>query len=290
MKLLVGGGQTDVELNLLLLAHSLEKGMSLPSPKPGFGYDKAVSLLDALEAYRADSMDENRYAFVEGVSVLGVYIANTDNDMSFLIDRYKNLSADVSLNHAGFDVVSDMDFLYEKVNTKQGEFFIRSRHSIRSYENICVDKTIIRKVLELASCAPSACNRQPVKVYVSSKPDKVEAVSGLILGNKGFEDEVPNWAIVSIDKKLFNYGEPLQWYINGGIYLSYIVEAFHAYHIGSCIFQTPMNNSNTMKLRDLISIPKNEAIIAAIGFGYAKKQNKIVVAQRRPVDEILVEF
>lgn len=273
----------------MLLAHSLEKGMSLPAPKPGFGYDKAISLLNELESYRKAGLNEERYAFTEGLGVFGAYMFFTDNDMTIFEKRYQALLEGKELPKAGFDVV-DMDAIYGRLDLEQNQYFIQSRHSIRSYEKQSVDAETLQKVIELASCAPSACNRQPTKVYVTTEPGKVKEVSTLIPGNKGFEDEVPNWAIVTADRRLFNTGEPLQWYINGGIYLSYLIEAFHVYHIGSCIFQIPVGHSNTPAIRRAASIPQNEAIIAAIGFGYAKRENKFVSATRRPVDEVLVKF
>lgn len=273
----------------MLLAHSLEKGMSLSNPRPGFGYDKAISLLNELELYRISGLNENRYAFLESLSVLGAYMLFTDNDMTLFEKRYQALSEGKELPHSGFDS-ADMDAIYARLDLEQDLYFIQSRHSIRSYEKRSVDAETVHKVIELASCAPSACNRQPVKVYATSEPEKVKAVSLLIPGNKGFEDEIPNWAIVTTDRCMFNTGEPLQWYINGGISLSYLIEAFHAYHIGSCIFQIPASHSNTPAIRKMASIPKNEAIIAAIGFGYAKRENKFVSAARRPVDEVLVKF
>ena len=288
LKIYPGGG-TGVELNLLLLAHSLEKGMSLPAPSSGFGYNKAIALLNELELYRKEGLNEDRYAFLESLSVLGSYMSFTDNDMTPFEKRYRALSEGKKLPKSGFDTVN-MDAIYSGLDLEQNQYFIRSRHSVRSYEKRSVDAETLRKVLELVSCAPSACNRQPVKVYVTVEHEKVKAVSALIPGNKGFEDEVPNWAIVTVDKGMFNLGEPLQWYINGGIYLSYLIESFHVYHIGSCIFQIPASHSNTPAIRRVAAIPKNEAIIAAIGFGYAKRENKFISATRRPVDEVLVMF
>ena len=284
-----GGGGTGTEVNLLLLAHALEKGMGMPFPRPKFGSDKADALLELLEEYHSKGLDEYRYAYREALGVLGAYFTYTDNDMELYEERFRSLANSLSLNHSGFDLIN-IDALYDGLNTEQDQYFIRSRHSIRSYDKRTVDAEILRKVIELASCAPSACNRQPVKVYATTEFTKVVAVSSLIPGNKGFEDEIPNWAIVTADRRMFGSSEPLQWYINGGIYLAYLVQSFHAFQIASCIFQIPATHSDTPKLRSLIGVPDNEAIIAAVGYGYAKKGNKVLVAARRPVDEVLVLF
>lgn len=196
--------------------------MGLPNPRPKFGYEKAAALLELLEKYHDDGLDEHRYAYVESLSVIGAYISFTDNDIGSMEARYKALAMNVEKNHAGIDIVN-MDKIYGGLDLEQDQYFIQSRHSIRSYEKQPADAETVQKVIELACCAPSACNRQPVKVYVTTEPEKVKAVSALIPGNKGFEEEIPNWAVVTTDRQIFGTSEPLQWYVNGGIYLSYLV-------------------------------------------------------------------
>lgn len=286
----LAGRGTGAEVNILLLAHALEKGMGLPSPRPGFGAEKAEALLEALEGYKGSGLDCSAYAFIEGVSVLGAYYSYTDNDTEKYRKRFHAVSVGIELNHAGIHSVADIYETYNKIDCSQIEYFFSSRHSIRSYDKKQVGDDVIRNLLLIASHAPSACNRQPAKVYISTNPETVAKVSRLIPGNKGFEDEVPNWAIVTVSRDLFNEGEPLQWYINGGIYLSCLVGAMHACHLGSCIFQIPMIHPDTPKLRELASIPENESIVAAVGFGYPKKENRFLAAARRPLEEVLVRF
>lgn len=246
-------------------------------------------MLDLLEEYHNNGWDERRYAYIEGLSVLDAYMSFTDNDTEPLKVRYKALVLDAGKSHSGFDVV-DMDTIYDRLDLEQNQYFIQSRHSVRCYKKQSVNVEIMQKVIKLASRAPSACNRQPVKVYVTTDPERVKEVSMLIPGNKGFEDEIPNWAVVTADRKMFGTSEPFQWYVNGGIYLSYLVQSFHAYHIASCIFQIPASHPDTPKLRSLAGVQENEAIIAAVGFGYPKKETKVLAAERRPVSEILVKF
>ena len=38
-----------------------------------------------------------------------------------------------------------------------------------------------------------------------------------------------------------------------------------------------------------MKIPKQEAIIAAVGFGYPKNENKVLVASRRPIRETKIK-
>ena len=290
MKYELGGG-TDAEVNLLLLAHSLEKGMGIPSPRPGFGYEKAKCLCTKLEEYIANGNDRSRFAFREGVSVLDAYIQYTDNDCSEFKDSFDKIKNTVKSScSAGIKSCDAMSEIYRLLDKEQIEYFISSRHSIRSFEDKPVDETVLRDAIEMAIHAPSACNRQPEKIYFTSDHIKSDQIKMLIPGNKGFENEIFNWAIITEDRCLFGLNEPLQWYVNGGIFLAYFVQSLHAYGIGSCIFQIPATHENTPKLRALLSIPEREAIIAAVGLGYPEEKNKFLAAERRPVDEVLVKF
>ena len=51
-----------------------------------------------------------------------------------------------------------------------------------------------------------------------------------------------------------------------------------------------MLHPNTPKLRSLASIPENESIVAAVGFGYPNRENRFLAATRKPLEEVLVEF
>ncbi|KAB8288236.1 Nitroreductase family [Bifidobacterium avesanii] len=280
----------NINTMILLLAHSLEKGMGLPNPRPGFGLQKAKRLLDLLQEYHANSTTTDTYVFTEGVSILGKYLASTENDISALIPRYQQLSKSIKQLPAGFENITDMNMIYKNLDTQQISYFISSRHSIRHYLQQPVPKETLQRVVALAEHAPSACNRQPVYVHYTTTPKIVHKINQLIPGNKGFENEVPNWALITADRDAFGHIEQLQWFVNGGIFLSYFVEALHAYHIASCIFQIPVAHPNVPKLRQLANIPDNEVIIAAVGFGIPAKHNKVLATARKPVNEVLIEI
>lgn len=287
----LNGGGTGIEADLLLVAHALEKGMGLPRPRSKFGLEKAEKLLSMLEVYYSNGLDTQRYPFVESLSVLNVYLKFTDNECKELKVRCQRLCDNCCKQiPAGTSVISNMEELYNGLNIEQIVYFIQSRHSIRSFQKEKIDTRVISKVVDLAQNAPSACNRQPVMVHWTCDPEKVKEIDHLIPGNKGFEGEIPNWAIITADRKMFGSSEPLQWYVNGGIYLAYFVEALHAFKLGSCIFQIPATHPDTPLLRIAASIPENEAIIAAVGFGYPESPNKYLAATRKPADEVLVEF
>lgn len=280
-----GGGQ-PIELTLLLLAHSLEKGMGIENPRKGFGREKAASLIECLRKCE----DKSSYAYRESLSVLGAYIEFSEKSGSVdqsLISAYEELSVQVSEGDkypAGYELYTPQD-IYDNIHTDGVQRFLCSRHSVRAFENEPISEKTMESILAMAATAPSACNRQPIKVYWTSDRDKVAAIDALIPGNKGFEGQIPNWAIITVDRGMFGNTECLQWYVNGGIYASHFVLACHANHIGSCIFQLPIAYESIDRIRQVAHIPNNYAIICAVGFGKPKTQVKRLMASRKPIGD-----
>jgi len=278
--------------DMLLLAHSLEKGMGIENPKQGFGIIKAGQLVDLLSQYSSGAGKESDFEYIEGVSVLRKYLeysSDTGTDVKLIAKKAEMLFDTDSSYKAGAEWIN-MPQLYEKMDQKAAEYFIKSRHSIRSFKDIKVDEWDIREASKLAQMAPSACNRQPSKVYWTTDCETVQKINDLIPGNKGFEQAIPNWAIITVERSFFNRSEYFQWYVNGGIFVAYFTEGLHANKIGSCIFQIPVDCENAPLIRKLAKIPDTEAIIAAVGFGYAKDDTRILSAARRMSDETMVKF
>lgn len=146
-----GGGGTGVEVNLLLLAHALEKGMGLPHPRSKFGMEKAENLLKRLEEYRSQGGNLHRYAFVESLSVLSAYLEFTDNECDTLRERRQALCAVSGQTiPSGAVQIPNIEDIYKALDPEQIKYFISSRHSIRSYRPAAVDAGIVRKAIELA--------------------------------------------------------------------------------------------------------------------------------------------
>ena len=116
--------------------------------------------------------------------------------------------------------------------------------------------------------------------------EKNKAVSRIVPGNTGFEDEIPNFLIITSAKNYFGVFEYNQWYVNGGIFLGYLRLALHIVNLGSCIFQWGLR-ADEKSLRQLCHIPKSEAIVAIVGIGHYAEQSFCIKAQRKSVEEYI---
>lgn len=293
--------QAFFENSMLVEVHSVEKGLGLRNPQPGHSSKQVINLLNKMFGYIGRGYDVNRFAFSETFRIITAYV---DFQKEFDVSKFTAYSeierkynklcerlgeAYVNNNRntlcAGSHIVSNEELL---LGTQYDfDAFISSRHSIRMYEKRPIDSGTLQRIVELANKAPSACNRQPTEIYFSSKKEVVDKIDSLITGSNGFKGETPNYMVVTTDRSRFHTVEQFQWYINGGIYLSFLTLAMHSLGIGSCIMQWKAFYKTEDELKKLLGIGKTEAIVAIVACGYYQGDARCIYAQRKPIGETL---
>lgn len=284
------------EARMLIIAHSLEKGMGLKDTKMGYGKRNAHKLCDALIVFQNKHPSSIKFCFIESFGILEAYIdfQNKEKvDITDIEQKYMVLASGITseqrsilnANLFGMRIIPKAEILMDD-NSCHGLF--SARHSARDFDDSPLTSAIIDQAVALANNAPSACNRQPVKVYCALGREKAKVVNNYLTGNKSFTDNVNNFAIITCDRAYFAGDEQFQWYINGGIYLAYFVNALHSLGIGSCIMQWFAFSKNEKALKELFGISKSEAIIAVVCMGYYSNESKYLCAQRKNPNETVI--
>lgn len=286
-----------LETQILLTAHSLEKGMGLKESRSGFGYAKAQNLVNHLRTYIQKKGKYNHFSFLEGLVTLKGYLHfQKEKGVSFSDIEEAVVEFESKLSVEEVDRLSQMKCGYHIIESSQMleaaqmdfDRFTSLRHSVRAFQDTLVDIKTIQKAIEIANRAPSACNRQPIKVYCNQTVNQAREIDQLLTGTTGFKNMVNNFAIITSDRFYFAGTEQLQWYINGGIYLSYFTLALHSLGIGHCILQWFAFYKTEKQLKKLLGISDEEAIIAVVALGYLPNEVKCIYAQRKTVEETLV--
>lgn len=293
--------EVDFKSRMLLQVHRIEKGLGLEDCEPGHSIVVAEDLIFRMKEYIKNGYNIEDYAFKETFAVLNAYINYQrkygDQDwppLKGLERRYSDIVGYIGTEIAQSILASFCAGSYEvsldELNDGRNIDFKRlvsSRHSMRMFSNKEISIDYIEQIIQIANKAPSACNRQPAKVYFVKDKDKVNSVDFLITGNHGFEGKIPCYAILAEDRAYFTGEEEFQWYINGGIYLSYLTLAMHSMGIGSCIMQWKAFHKNERELKQILGISSREAIIAIVGCGYYKENTRVICAQRKSIEETL---
>lgn len=168
--------------------------------------------------------------------------------------------------------------------------FVSSRHSVRKFKDKIIPREKIYDIVRDALFCPSACNRQPFKVYFSENEKTIAQIIKAVPDQfvvKGIHDCL----IVTCDKSLLNPSElGDQEYINAGIFLGYLVMSIHAHGLGSCLFQFLQVDRRQERIKRAFEIKDNEIIAGFVGIGELEDEVKIACAQRRPVETVAINL
>lgn len=284
--------QNANDARLLRQAHILEKGLSLSNPRKGFGKEKVKELLFMLDEYTKMGFCTDNFAFQNAICILNQYASfqkslgyeNTDLNIKLnSLNKYINYQLNVGILHATREEVD---------NKAHGCFpaFFHSRHSIRQFSDECIDYDKLRKAVQLAQKAPTACNRQACKVYFYNNPIINRNLGELIDGNNGFENEVKHYLVITADISAFyNTFERNQLYIEAGIFSMALIQALHFYGIASCALQNGEYYKKNRRFKTICrNIPKNEKIVIFIAIGMYKEEFSYAISKRKNINSVLI--
>lgn len=170
---LLNRGKDDLLNRLLVAGHIIEKGITMPNRRYGFGYGVirlVIGLCDrCIDKYGVEA-EQLQYA-----------IDNLDEYLKLHNDHGQKLPADIIQNierlHKLKEVQDAKCFEISKeeffATCQTFEEFAHSRHTSRWFTGEKVPVEVILKAVELARTAPSACNRQSVRVKILANAKKV---------------------------------------------------------------------------------------------------------------------
>lgn len=278
--------------DIFRLVHAIEKGLSIEKPRLGFGLPKMQQILDWIE--QLESLGEKDQLCVKAANDAFVEYFKYHDEKTFTSDEYisvKQRSEKVlglvqnSTKCGGTLRVRKKDFDYD---FNQIEKFFKTRHSVRQFTKDKIDLKVLKKSIELAQTAPSACNRQAVRVYVVEPAKYIYDTKSNLEGIGGFTDDVSYFLLIT--GKLSAYGEFefKQFAISASFFAAYLSLALHAYKIGACVIQRSIRATDQWKhFCKLNNIPQDEQLVVMLGVGNLKDEMTVPVSKRYDVDEIM---
>ena len=279
-----------IEYKILLLVHSLEKGMCYVNPRP-FGEKKIIDLVYYLNWYMSNNENLNNTSFFMGCEIIKKWLKIYDennfskdyayNSANKFIESCRTIE---NINVGSFDyIISNND---EQFNLDYIDF-LKTRHSVREFLMEPLLKNDIEYCVKCALQTPTACNRQMIKIYSINDENKKNLLNNIIMGLSGFDKKSINYFVVTFDiSALSFYGERNQGYFNAGLVAMNFVNAMHSKKIGSCFLQWGNTNKEEKKIKRELNIPMNEKIAVVIAAGYYKNKAIVPLSQRKNITEI----
>ncbi|MCK0206413.1 nitroreductase family protein [Starkeya koreensis] len=272
---------------LTFIYHRIEKGLALPQPRAGFGGDSVRDLISGLARYEAKFGRDDLGATVEGV--LRDYVRS-------------GLGDPVVAREAGRFLAGRPDLLAERAGTLSltrdtlcpvspdiAMRFMESRHSLRSYTGAPLPRELIERASLLAQTAPSVCNRQAGRLYVTNDAARMQEVLSHQNGNRGFGHTLGAVFIVAVDLSAFNsVGERNQPFVDGGIFAMSLVLGLHALGVGACMLNWSSTREADLALRRAFGIPDSHVAITMVGAGEVPEGPfKVAASHRIPPTDVL---
>jgi nitroreductase len=267
--------------------HVIEKGLTMPESRAGFGADKIIGLVDNCFSYMDSFGCDNeqvRYA----LSVLVEY-DEFHKEANFKLDpkvqEKIELARTKKVESSNQISVLAKDY-FPSDNCGFSEFS-RSRRSVRHYSNKEVSLDVIKKAVAIAQNAPSSCNRQGTRVYVVSGKREIEKLLSIQRGNRGF-GHLANKFIIVTGSLGYSFGrfERHLAYVDGGMYLMNLLYALHDRGVVACPLNSYFSHKDCAEFKTFFNIPDEEVLIGLISCGYATDSFKIAYSYRSSVDNI----
>lgn len=282
--------QDNYTARITEIYHVLEKGLTMPEPKFGFGENQILELLALLKQYRKLNFDTTIPEINYAIKVLNEYVHfHKSNNFELKQEILKGIE-EIGQKLCCFDCSKQLYFTKEsflKYYSSNFAEFSQSRHSLRNYSSEIIPLEELIDSVKLAQNAPSSCNRQPVRVYLLRRRSLIQQVLDLQGGNRGFGHLVTSVFVITANISCFkNLLERWQPAINAGFFGMALLYALHSKKIGATILNWSKEASLDKKLSQILDIPKNEQIEFLISCGYPAKEFKIPASPRKDVESI----
>ena len=263
---------------LLITGHVIEKGITMRNRRLGFGLWQVRSLISLCQsAQHQDLTDTDQYLFA--LKDLYEYRKIHQNNNFDLPKDIKDgidslLDNSISSYSACMTRESFFDF--------DGDFknFAKSRHSVRIFSEEVISDEQMEAVVELAQTAPSACNRQSVKIHIYDGEAK-NNILRLQNGNRGWGETANKIIIVTSEQTAWDGYFTKAAYLDGGIYTMNLLYALHYYGICSCCLNLYLHRKEMNALRKASGIPDSEIPVVMIAIGYPPKHDFMIARSNR---------
>lgn len=251
---------------IVIEAHTIEKGLALPVPRPHFGRDKIRALLDMNTSWNPPVGDLSRSMLLGALRDYRKTFADlppNDPRLAARVDAFLDTSATES---ARGGIRKDIDKLVKRDDVAID--FLKRRFSARDFGPKPLDDSQIDAVVSLAQRAPSQCNRQSVRLHVYRDRMRIARLLELQGGARGFAEAVPTLFVVT--SEITAWGGPQQRnqpYVDGGIFTMMMLLALDAHGFVSCPLNLAITNRSERAIKATGNIPPRERLVVMIAAG-----------------------
>lgn len=274
---------------IMVTGHVLEKGLTMPEFRTGFGYNRVRDIIvrstALINEYGNDSIE------IQSVlKDLEQYI-NIHKEKEFKLPEDIESGIIRLLEYKVIDTeqcrkVTATEFFKETSDFKE---FAYQRHSVRWFSDENIDNDILVDVVKLAQTAPSACNKQSTKVYVIDSDDVKAKILNIQRGNRGFGHRANKILLITSNMGCWNFKFRTSAFLDAGIFVQNLLYALHYHKLVACTMNAELSPRQIKELGEIIGFTKEEIPIVFIAVGNAPKEFSYPGSQRIKIENV-IEF
>ena len=183
-----------------------------------------------------------------------------------------------------YDTIDQSNITFQEL-----EKLFRERRSIRWYQNKPVQHELLKQAIDIATQAPSACNRQPFSFHISTTKEKAVEMASIAGGTTGFSDNVP--CTIAIVGDLSAY--PLERdrhliYIDASLVAMQLMLALVTIGLSTCPCNWPDVEEREVKMQNLLRLKKHQRPIMLLCVGYPKKDGGVAFSQKKMSNTLII--
>lgn len=268
------------ERDILVLSHTIEKGLSHKKIKTLFGYAMVQELYNNILSY-SKLEDNDDFILTIGVSSIIKYNAvnkSLDVPSEKLFDIPENLKK-YGFKDVGAYEISKEDF-FSKTNSDFLDFS-NSRHSIRLYDEVSDDIEIetLNDCVKLAMNCPCACNRQAVKLKIVRDRNKIKEITDIQGGSRGFGQNAGAIIIATVDLNYYQHHERNIPLFDSGLFVMNLLYTLHYYKLGACVLNASFNETQMNRLQNIVKINDEELLASIVAVSNIPENSTVMLAK-----------
>lgn len=284
-------GRDHISAQISLYTHVVEKGLTMPEMRLGFGQEVLCKLMGLCQIW-ADKYDKTDPFYVQAVrTILEYKQLHTRLNYNFEDSFRSNLESFVIV-HSDYSpseqLVFDGSEQFFSANIETFPTFAHSRHSVRNFSDEEIPLQILTDSIDLAQSAPSSCNRQTTRVHVLSDKTDIRNVLSLQNGNRGFGHLVDKLLVITYNTSCYgSVKERHLGYIDAGLFTMNLLYALHYNRVGACTLNWCDSPTEDAKLRSIVKIDDSETIVLFIACGKVPSHSFLVPISQKNKGDII---
>jgi len=267
--------------------HRLEKGLSMQPRRAVFAEEFIVETTSCFaQCMAAEGICEQELKWAE--DVLSSYFGAVTHTAN-IAEAYRIFSQVSKCKEKPQDDNDALSIPYQHqqiekshIDTDSFTALCRQRRAVRWFSEQPVVDADIDRAIEIASLAPSACNRQPFEFFVANDRELAPSIAEYAGGTSGFVDNIPCTIVVVGDLSAYPAERDRHViYIDGSLAAMQLMLALETMGLSSCPINWPDLDVPEQKMAKRLGLKPFERPIMLIAVGYAAPDGMIPFSQKK---------